>query len=77
VSTASNELGITHLRHVDLAVPDFETQRRFYTDLWGLDEVGTDPLTQDQWGTADPMNELIARESSNDPDRGLFVAPPV
>lgn len=37
-----NELGITHLRHVDLAVPDFATQRRFYTDLWGLTETGTD-----------------------------------
>lgn len=37
-----NPLGITHLRHVDLAVPDFETQRSFYTDTWGLTEVGTD-----------------------------------
>lgn len=35
-----------------------------------------DPLTQDQWGTADPMSELIARESFNDPDP-VFVAPPV
>lgn len=33
--------------------------------------------TQDQWGTANEFNELIARESFNDPDRGLFVAPPV
>ncbi len=36
-----------------------------------------DPMTQDQWGTADPMSEIIAKESFNDPDRGLFVAPPV
>lgn len=36
-----------------------------------------DPMTQDQWGTADPMSEIIARESFNDPDRGVFVAPPV
>ena len=36
-----------------------------------------DPMTQDQWGTADPMSELIARESFNDPDKGVFVAPPV
>lgn len=35
-----------------------------------------DPLTQDQWGTADPMSELVAKESFNDPDP-LFVAPPV
>jgi catechol 2,3-dioxygenase-like lactoylglutathione lyase family enzyme len=37
-----NAFGITHLRHVDLAVPDYQTQRGFYTDLWGLTEVGTD-----------------------------------
>ncbi|MFA9430191.1 VOC family protein [Egicoccus sp. AB-alg2] len=33
---------ITHLRHVDLAVPDFDRQKRFYTELWGLTEVATD-----------------------------------
>ena len=32
---------------------------------------------QDQWGTAQEMSELIARESFNDIDKGLFVAPPV
>src|SRR3954465_15301134 len=37
-----NEHGITHLRHVDLAVADYETQRSFYKDTWGLTEVGTD-----------------------------------
>ena len=37
-----NEHGITHLRHVDLAVTDYETQRTFYKDTWGLTEVGTD-----------------------------------
>ena len=37
----------------------------------------SDPEVTDQWGTANPMNELIARESFNDPDRGVFVAPPV
>ena len=36
-----------------------------------------DPMTQDQWGTADPMSEIIARDSFNDPDKGVFVAPPV
>ncbi|MEU8798398.1 VOC family protein [Spirillospora sp. NPDC048819] len=35
------------------------------------------PEVSDQWGTANPMNELIAKESFNDPDRGVFVAPPV
>ena len=33
---------ITHLRHVDLAVTDYEAQRTFYKDTWGLTEVGTD-----------------------------------
>ena len=37
-----NEFGITHLRHVDLAVPDYDTQRTFYKETWGLTEVGTD-----------------------------------
>jgi catechol 2,3-dioxygenase-like lactoylglutathione lyase family enzyme len=36
-----------------------------------------DPMVQDQWGTANPMNELVAKESFNDPDPGLFAAPPV
>ena len=27
---------ITHLRHVDLAVPDYQTQLDFYTNAWGL-----------------------------------------
>lgn len=35
-----------------------------------------DPITQDQWGTADPMSESVAKEQFNDPDV-LFVAPPV
>lgn len=33
---------ITHLRHVDLAVPNFEAQREFYTNQWGLTEVASD-----------------------------------
>jgi catechol 2,3-dioxygenase-like lactoylglutathione lyase family enzyme len=46
-------------------------------DTWhpGIHDV-TDPLTQDQWGTADPMSEIIAKEQFNDPDV-LFSAPPV
>ena len=36
-----------------------------------------DASVQDQWGTANPMNENVARESFNDVDPGLFVAPPV
>jgi catechol 2,3-dioxygenase-like lactoylglutathione lyase family enzyme len=35
------------------------------------------PQVADQWGTANQMNEFVARKSFNDPDKGLFVAPPV
>jgi catechol 2,3-dioxygenase-like lactoylglutathione lyase family enzyme len=37
----------------------------------------SDPSVADQWGTANPMNEFVARQSFNDPDRGVFIAPPV
>ncbi|MFV2114255.1 VOC family protein [Micromonospora sp. LOL_025] len=37
----------------------------------------TDPMVSDQWGTANPMTEFVAQKSFNDPDRGVFVAPPV
>ena len=33
---------ISHLRHVDLAVPDFNKQFEFYTNTWGLKEVSND-----------------------------------
>lgn len=35
------------------------------------------PEVADQWGTANPMDELVAKESFNDVDPGCFVAPPV
>ena len=37
----------------------------------------TQPEVSDQWGTANAMNEFLAAKSFNDPDKGLFVAPPV
>ena len=37
----------------------------------------SDPEVSDQWGTANPMDELVAGKSFNDPDKGVFVAPPV
>ncbi|MFV2195000.1 VOC family protein [Nocardiopsis sp. LOL_012] len=37
----------------------------------------SDPSVSDQWGTANPMDEFVAKESFNDPDRGCFVAPPL
>jgi catechol 2,3-dioxygenase-like lactoylglutathione lyase family enzyme len=51
---------------------------RLETDEWHPSVYDiADPMTQDQWGTSDPMSEMIARESFNDPDQGVFVAPPV
>lgn len=35
------------------------------------------PGVADVWGTANRMNEFVAQKSFNDPDRGLFIAPPV
>ena len=35
------------------------------------------PEVSDQWGTANAMNEFVASRSFNDPDEGLFIAPPV
>jgi catechol 2,3-dioxygenase-like lactoylglutathione lyase family enzyme len=57
----------------------------YTTELEELDEDAWHPHVydmhddevQDQWGTANPMSELVARESFNDPDPGLFSAPPV
>jgi hypothetical protein len=47
-------------------------------DLWHPSKLDVNLVTtQDQWGTANEMSELVARESFNDVDRGLFVAPPV
>jgi catechol 2,3-dioxygenase-like lactoylglutathione lyase family enzyme len=37
----------------------------------------TQPEVADQWGTANAMNEFVARKSFNDVDAGLFIPPPV
>jgi len=37
----------------------------------------SDLSVQDQWGTANPFDELVGKESFNDPDPGVFIAPPV
>ncbi len=51
---------------------------RLDEDTWhpGLHDF-SDPDVSDQWGTANPMDEFVARKSFNDPDKGLFVPPPV
>ena len=37
----------------------------------------TEPDAADQWGTANPMDEIVASKQFNDPDQGIFVAPPI
>ena len=57
----------------------------YTTELEVLDEDSwhphlydfSDPAVSDQWGTANAMDEFVATKSFNDPDKGLFVAPPV
>jgi len=57
----------------------------YTTELEELDEDSwhphiydfSDPAVTDQWGTANPMSEFIAKRSFNDPDPGVFIAPPV
>ncbi|MEU3648072.1 VOC family protein [Lentzea sp. NPDC034063] len=51
---------------------------RLDEDTWhpGLHDF-SDPAVSDQWGTANRMDEFVAAKSFNDPDRGLFQAPPV
>ncbi len=47
-------------------------------DIWHPSNYDfTYPAGQDQWGTANQMDEFVAKKSFNDPDPGLFVAPPV
>jgi len=57
----------------------------YTTELEELDEDSWHPhiydsrdeMVQDQWGTANPMNEMVAKESFNDVDPGLFQPPPL
>src|SRR4051795_11932135 len=61
-----NEHGITHLRHVDLAVPDFETQRTFYGDTWGLTETGTDSNLSYFAAEGSPEQYVVRLRQSDD-----------
>jgi catechol 2,3-dioxygenase-like lactoylglutathione lyase family enzyme len=38
----ARSISVTHLRHVVLAVPQYDASRRFFTAAWGLDEVTGD-----------------------------------
>ena len=37
----------------------------------------SNPEIADQWGTANPMDDFVVSRMFNDPDKGLFIAPPV
>jgi catechol 2,3-dioxygenase-like lactoylglutathione lyase family enzyme len=45
---------------------------RWHPQVYDMDE----PDSSDQWGTAE-RDEQLAKESHNEPDPGVFVAPPV
>lgn len=57
----------------------------YTTELLTLDEDtwhpsvfdAMEPETSDQWGTSNPMDDFVATKMFNDPDKGLFVPPPV
>ncbi|MEU0878086.1 VOC family protein [Lentzea sp. NPDC005914] len=55
----------TELEHVD--------EDTWHPHLYDISQ----PEVADQWGTANAMNEFVAKQSFNDVDKGLFVAPPV
>ena len=38
---------VTHLRHVGVAVPDYDKQVTFYEDVWGLKKVDGEDRTRD------------------------------
>src|SRR3954447_17894771 len=61
-----NEHGITHLRHVDLAVPDFETQRTFYKDTCALTETGTDAKLSYFAAEGSPEQYVVRLRQSDD-----------
>jgi catechol 2,3-dioxygenase-like lactoylglutathione lyase family enzyme len=60
---------ITHLRHVDLAVPDFDRQLEFYTSVWGLTQVGGDTGIAFLAAAGSPENYIIRLR--HDPDKRL------
>lgn len=57
----------------------------YTTELLTLDEDTWHPSifdvmdwqTADLWGTSNPMDDFITNRMFNDPDKGLFIAPPV
>lgn len=57
---------ITHLRHVDLAVPDFATQLEFYTTTWGLTSEHTDTGLAFLAAEGSPENYIVRLRQASD-----------
>jgi len=57
---------ITHLRHIDLAVPDFAKQLDFYTNTWGLTSEHTDTGIAFLAAEGSPENYIVRLRESAD-----------
>lgn len=68
---------ISHLRHVDLAVNDYDSQLDFYTDLWGLTQVASEPglafLAAE--GSPEPYVVRVRRSPDKRVDLIAFASP--
>jgi catechol 2,3-dioxygenase-like lactoylglutathione lyase family enzyme len=57
---------ITHLRHVDLAVPDFAKQVEFYSGNWGLTTEHTDSGVAYLAAEGSPENYIVRLRQASD-----------
>jgi catechol 2,3-dioxygenase-like lactoylglutathione lyase family enzyme len=57
---------ITHLRHIDLAVPDFAKQLEFYTNTWGLKSEHTDTGLAFLAAEGSPENYIVRLREATD-----------
>ena len=57
---------ITHLRHIDLAVPDFAKQLDFYTNTWGLTSEHTDTGIAFLAAEGSPENYIVRLREAAD-----------
>ena len=57
---------ITHLRHIDLAVPDFAKQLDFYTNTWGLTSEHTDTGLAFLAAEGSPENYIVRLREATD-----------
>jgi catechol 2,3-dioxygenase-like lactoylglutathione lyase family enzyme len=60
---------ITHLRHFDIAVPDYDRQVEFYRDHWGLTEMHRDKTVT--YFAAEGSPEQYSVRVRNDKDKRL------